>query len=224
MQGASQIRQSFSKRKRGIAQKAYQLHKITDAKVCIYSSLSVTQCMYANSCCGAGSAEYDSPFSGMGPSNLTLSRCIGLQVFLFLANEKGASWAYATPGFGATLSPAHLKMLRQMAMPEIDEAAKVQVPSFVAINHTPEQTLFHTQYHSAVLSKSRFLVHLPQCTAAVQLNRWSMFCPHDCHDPSAQLENGFGEQYRVDSVPPSVNRSPCHISLNNVMCRRVSRP
>ena len=32
-QGASQIRQSFSKRKRGIAQKAYQLHKITDAKV-----------------------------------------------------------------------------------------------------------------------------------------------------------------------------------------------
>lgn len=33
MQGASQIRQSFSKRKRGIAQKAYQLHKITDAKV-----------------------------------------------------------------------------------------------------------------------------------------------------------------------------------------------
>lgn len=50
-----------------------------------------------------------------------------LQVFLFLANEKGASWAYATPGFGATLSPAHLKMLRQMAMPEIDEAAKVPV-------------------------------------------------------------------------------------------------
>ena len=48
-------------------------------------------------------------------------------MFLFLANEKGASWAYATPGFGATLSPAHLKMLRQMAMPEIDEAAKVPV-------------------------------------------------------------------------------------------------
>ncbi len=32
-QGSSQIRQSFSKRKRGIAQKAYQLFKITDAKV-----------------------------------------------------------------------------------------------------------------------------------------------------------------------------------------------
>ena len=33
LQGSSQIRQSFSKRKRGIAQKAYQLFKITDAKV-----------------------------------------------------------------------------------------------------------------------------------------------------------------------------------------------
>jgi hypothetical protein len=33
VQGSSQIRQSFSKRKRGIAQKAYQLYKITDAKV-----------------------------------------------------------------------------------------------------------------------------------------------------------------------------------------------
>ena len=32
LQGSSQIRQSFSKRKRGIAQKAYQLFKITDAK------------------------------------------------------------------------------------------------------------------------------------------------------------------------------------------------
>ena len=61
-----------------------------------------------------------------------------MQVFLFLANEKGASWAYATPGFGATLSPAHLKMLRQMAMPEIDEAAKVPNPSTVAFNRSPE--------------------------------------------------------------------------------------
>ena len=33
LQGSSQVRQSFSKRKRGIAQKAYQLFKITDAMV-----------------------------------------------------------------------------------------------------------------------------------------------------------------------------------------------
>ncbi|EIE20227.1 hypothetical protein COCSUDRAFT_67545 [Coccomyxa subellipsoidea C-169] len=75
--GSSQVRQSFSKRKRGIAQKAYQLFKITDAKV-----------------------------------------------FLFVANDKGASWGYATPGFGATLSPAHLKQLRQMANPEADDGTK----------------------------------------------------------------------------------------------------
>ena len=47
-----------------------------------------------------------------------------VQVFLFCSNEKGASWAYATPGFGASLAPAHLKMLRQMSMPEVDEASK----------------------------------------------------------------------------------------------------
>ena len=33
LQGVAQIRQSFAKRKRGLTQKAYQLHKIADAKV-----------------------------------------------------------------------------------------------------------------------------------------------------------------------------------------------
>ena len=33
MQGTDQIRQAFSKRKRGLALKCYQLHKLTDAKV-----------------------------------------------------------------------------------------------------------------------------------------------------------------------------------------------
>lgn len=47
------------------------------------------------------------------------------QVFLFCANDKGASWAYATPGFGASLSPAHLRELRQMANPDSDDATKV---------------------------------------------------------------------------------------------------
>ena len=46
-------------------------------------------------------------------------------MFLFVANDKGASWGYATPGFGATLSPAHLKQLRQMANPEADDGSKV---------------------------------------------------------------------------------------------------
>jgi hypothetical protein len=56
----------------------------------------------------------------------------GVQVFLFCANEKGASWAYATPGFGASLAPAHLKMLRQMANPELDEANKVLTLAFTS--------------------------------------------------------------------------------------------
>ncbi len=47
-------------------------------------------------------------------------------MFLFCANEKGASWAYATPGFGQSLTGAHLKMLRQMANPDVDEAVKVR--------------------------------------------------------------------------------------------------
>ena len=51
--------------------------------------------------------------------------CVDWQVFLFCANDKGASWAYSTPGFGASLAPAHLKLLRQMANPDVDDASKV---------------------------------------------------------------------------------------------------
>eukprot|EP00951_Prasinocladus_malaysianus_P003759 scaffold26535_cov44-Prasinocladus_malaysianus.AAC.1 len=48
--GPDALRQSFSKRKKGISAKAYQLHQLTDAKVA-----------------------------------------------LFVVNDKGSSWAYATP-------------------------------------------------------------------------------------------------------------------------------
>lgn len=34
---------------------------------------------------------------------------------MFVVNDKGSSWAYATPGFGAPLAPALLKDLRDMA-------------------------------------------------------------------------------------------------------------
>eukprot|EP00884_Botryococcus_braunii_P012088 jgi/Botrbrau1/20880/Bobra.0135s0013.2 len=66
--GPDQIRQAFSKRKRGLALKAYQLFKITDSKV-----------------------------------------------FFFIMNDKGSSWAYATPGFGAALNTTHLQALRALA-------------------------------------------------------------------------------------------------------------
>lgn len=66
--GSDQKRQAFSKRKRGLVLKSYQLYKLTDAKV-----------------------------------------------FVFVVNDKGSSWAYASPGFGASLAPSHLKELRTYA-------------------------------------------------------------------------------------------------------------
>jgi len=66
--GADQKRQAFSKRKRGIVLKAYQLYKLTDAKV-----------------------------------------------FMFVVNDKGSSWSYASPGFGAALQPGHLRHMRELA-------------------------------------------------------------------------------------------------------------
>lgn len=41
MQGTDQIRQAFSKRKRGLALKCYQLHKLTDAKVSAFLMYSL---------------------------------------------------------------------------------------------------------------------------------------------------------------------------------------
>ena len=37
-----------------------------------------------------------------------------LQVFCFIMKEKGTSWAYATPGFGASLSAGNLRQLRHL--------------------------------------------------------------------------------------------------------------
>ena len=36
------------------------------------------------------------------------------QVFCFIMKEKGTSWAYATPGFGASLSASNLRQMRQL--------------------------------------------------------------------------------------------------------------
>eukprot|EP00873_Tetraselmis_striata_P010274 jgi/Tetstr1/430538/TSEL_020336.t1 len=81
--GADAQRQSFSKRKKGLAAKAYQLHRLTEAKVAV-----------------------------------------------FIVNEKGSSWAYASPGFGAAVSPAYLSMMRKLA--DLPTAPKVSTEaSFV---------------------------------------------------------------------------------------------
>eukprot|EP00798_Chlamydomonas_sp_ICE-L_P006195 gene6195-2814_t len=67
--GSDQKRQAFSKRKKGIVLKAYQLYKLTDSKV-----------------------------------------------FLFIANDKGSSWAYATPGFSRVLNHQSLRAFREAAL------------------------------------------------------------------------------------------------------------
>ena len=37
------------------------------------------------------------------------------QVFMFVVNDKGSSWAYSSPSFGAALQPAVLRHLRELA-------------------------------------------------------------------------------------------------------------
>jgi hypothetical protein len=49
------------------------------------------------------------------------------QVFIFIANDKGASWAYATPGFGAALAPDKLQALREVAGAVATSKASKQV-------------------------------------------------------------------------------------------------
>lgn len=46
-----------------------------------------------------------------------------LQVFMFIVNDKGTSWAYTTPGFNSSLNPQVLKQLRTLA--EVPESAKI---------------------------------------------------------------------------------------------------
>ena len=100
---------------------------------------------------------------------LTSPASTSAQVFLFCANEKGASWAYATPGFGATLAPAHLKMLRQMAMPDLDESVKVCPPACTSLLPTVHASCMQdacssgglTCYHGQLLED---LAACPKCT------------------------------------------------------------
>jgi hypothetical protein len=42
---------------------------------------------------------------------------------MFIVNDKGTSWAYATPGFNNSLNPEVMKQLRTLA--EVPESAKI---------------------------------------------------------------------------------------------------
>jgi len=107
--GADAQRQSFSKRKKGLAAKAYQLHRLTEAKVAV-----------------------------------------------FIVNEKGSSWAYASPGFGAAVSPAYLSMMRKLA--DLPTAPKVstEVIAHPDENHgvVDDRDFWEVNTHPALLQAS----------------------------------------------------------------------
>jgi hypothetical protein len=103
--GQDALRQSFSKRKKGMAAKAYQLSRLTNAKVAI-----------------------------------------------FVVNEKGSSWAYATPGFGAAVSQPYLALMRSLAgVPNLPKLATEVMPH--AANHHPldDREDWRTQLHPALI-------------------------------------------------------------------------
>ncbi len=58
MQGTDQIRQAFSKRKRGLALKCYQLHKLTDAKVRCMRSLIIECASWQRAAVGKFQCSY----------------------------------------------------------------------------------------------------------------------------------------------------------------------
>lgn len=45
------------------------------------------------------------------------------QVFMFIVNDKGTSWAYSTPGFAGALNQQVLRQLRSLA--QVPEQAKM---------------------------------------------------------------------------------------------------
>mmetsp|Transcript_24396 Transcript_24396/g.67812 ORF Transcript_24396/g.67812 Transcript_24396/m.67812 type:complete len:346 (+) Transcript_24396:862-1899(+) len=102
--GPDAVRQSFSKRKKGLAAKAYQLNGLTGAKVAV-----------------------------------------------FVVNEKGSSWAYATPGFGAAVSPQYLSLMRKLAGLPSSSKLATDVMSHPSDDHaTDDRDHWKTTTHPAL--------------------------------------------------------------------------
>jgi hypothetical protein len=62
---------------------------------------------------------------------------------MFITNDKGTSWAYATPGFSNSLDPDLLKQLRSLA--HVPESAKliteVRAPA-AAVDSSRQQGMY----------------------------------------------------------------------------------
>lgn len=207
LQGSDQIRQAFSKRKKGLVLKAFQLNSLTDAKVSTVdwlcrsgspaeaagtagttsdfghrrpcscyvcgsvvllgevsaavaasSAVQRHQLQQSHPCClmhcepralfvtftqqriaghelhvctpsvvvylhPAFLLPAPSPCSSHDAVGSCWLSCSSLQVFMFIVNDKGTSWAYATPGFANSLNQTVLKQLRGLA--DVPEQAKL---------------------------------------------------------------------------------------------------
>lgn len=55
------------------------------------------------------------------------------QVFVFIVNDKGSSWAYATPGFAKTLANSHLLQMRDFAKLTGNQRQNTEVRPGVAL-------------------------------------------------------------------------------------------
>ena len=107
--GPDALRQSFSKRKKGITAKAYQLNRLTGAKVA-----------------------------------------------LFVVNEKGSSWAYATPDFGVAVSPAYLSLMRKLAqVPNSPKLATEVIPHPAHQHTTDDREDWQAQLHPALAEQQQ---------------------------------------------------------------------
>lgn len=63
----------------------------------------------------------------------TLPTCAP-QVFMFIVNDKGTSWAYATPGFAGSLNQQVLRQLGSLA--QVPEQAKMFTEVCAATRHS----------------------------------------------------------------------------------------
>ncbi len=58
---------------------------------------------------------------------------------MFIVNDKGSSWAYATPGFAKTLANAHLLQMRDFAKLTGNQRQNTEVRPGVALPPGPDK-------------------------------------------------------------------------------------
>ena len=92
-----------------------------------------------------------------------------MQVYIFMCNDKGSTWAYSTPGYGAALVPAHLRLMREAACAQGEDA---RTRSTTEVRPDPPTIRTRsTEVRSVPQPAARglFTSHSPQCSINVLL-------------------------------------------------------